>query len=55
MVKDTILYDELNVNPQSNENEIKKAYRKLSMKWHPDKNPYNKEEATERFLKISEA
>jgi DnaJ homolog subfamily A member 2 len=55
MVKDTILYDELNVNPQSNENEIKKAYRKLSMKWHPDKNLDNKEEAKERFQKISEA
>jgi DnaJ family protein B protein 6 len=35
--------------------EIKKAFRKLAVKWHPDKNPNNKEEATEKFKEISEA
>ena len=30
-------------------------YRKLYMKWHPDKNPDNNEEATQKFQEISEA
>jgi len=34
--------------------DLKKAYRKLAVKWHPDKNPDN-EQATENFQKISEA
>ena len=55
MVKDTTLYDELEVPPNSTTNDIRKAYRKLSLKWHPDKNPDNKDEATVKFQKISEA
>lgn len=35
--------------------DIKKAYKKNALKWHPDKNLGNKEEATERFKKISSA
>ena len=31
------------------------SYRKLALKWHPDKNPDNKEEAEHRFKEISEA
>jgi hypothetical protein len=31
------------------------SYRKLAVKWHPDKNPTNKEEATKKFQEISEA
>jgi curved DNA-binding protein CbpA len=34
---------------------IKKAYKKLSLKHHPDKNPNNKEQAEEIFKKISYA
>ena len=55
MVRDTKLYDTLGINPNASKNEIKKAYRKLSVKWHPDKNPNNKEEATSKFQEISEA
>ena len=31
------------------------SYRKLALRWHPDKNPNNKEEAEKKFKEISEA
>ena len=36
-------YDILGVQKSANENEIKRAYRKIAMKYHPDRNPDNKE------------
>ena len=48
-------YKILGLNKGASDSEIKKAYRKLSVKWHPDKNPNNKEEATRQFQEISEA
>jgi len=48
-------YEILEVATTANEQEIKRAYKKLALKWHPDKNPDNKEEALAMFKKISEA
>jgi len=47
-------YEVLGVGKNAGDNEIKKAYRKLAMKYHPDRNP-NKKEAEERFKEINEA
>ncbi|KAJ1099726.1 hypothetical protein NDU88_004825 [Pleurodeles waltl] len=48
-------YDVLGVNRHSSQEDIKKAYRKLALKWHPDKNPDNKEEAERKFKQVAEA
>jgi len=48
-------YQLLGVDKKATAEEIKKAYRKLAFKWHPDKNPNNKAQAEEKFKKISEA
>lgn len=48
-------YAILNVAKTATEDELKKAYRKLALKWHPDKNPNNKEAAQTKFQEVSEA
>ena len=48
-------YKILNIQRNATDDDIKKAYRKLALKWHPDKNPDNKEEAEAKFKSISEA
>ena len=47
-------YEILGVKRTASDDEIKRSYRKLAMKYHPDKNP-NKKEAEERFKEINEA
>jgi DnaJ-class molecular chaperone len=47
-------YEILEVDKNATQEEIKKAYRKLSLKYHPDKNQGNKE-AEEKFKEINKA
>ncbi|MED6122508.1 hypothetical protein PIB30_040416 [Stylosanthes scabra] len=48
-------YKTLEVERTATDEDLKKAYRKLAMKWHPDKNPTNKKDAETKFKQISEA
>ena len=54
----TDYYDLLGVSKQAKQDEIKKAYRKLAVKWHPDKHASKseeeKKEAEEKFKAIAE-
>ena len=48
-------YNTLELNKNCNINDIKQQYKKLARKWHPDKNPNNKETAENKFKELSEA
>ena len=48
-------YEVLGVNKNATDEELKKAYRKLAKKYHPDANPDNKEEAEAKFKEVNEA
>ncbi len=49
------LYEVLGVAKDASADQIKSAYRKAAMQWHPDRNPANKAEAEENFRQASEA
>ena len=51
----TNYYEVLGVSETATKDEIRKAYKKLAIKWHPDKNQDNKEEAEEKFKEVNEA
>ncbi|RKP37615.1 DnaJ domain-containing protein, partial [Dimargaris cristalligena] len=55
MAKGLRYYEILDVSQQASAEEIKKAYRKASLRWHPDKNMTNKDVAEEKFKLVSEA
>ncbi len=48
-------YEVLGVEKTATDEELKKAYRKLAKKYHPDANPDNKEEAEAKFKELNEA
>lgn len=54
-VVDREYYDTLEVDPSADSLTIKKAYKRLAIKFHPDKNPDNPDEARQKFQKIGEA
>ena len=52
---ETDLYKTLGVSKDADEATIKKSYRKLALKYHPDRNKDNKEESEKKFKEISKA
>jgi len=47
-------FEVLGVDREASKSDIKKAYQRLLLKWHPDKN-FGSEESTEMFRRINEA
>lgn len=48
-------YEVLGVDKNATDEELKKAFRKMAKKYHPDANPDNKKEAEIKFKEINEA
>lgn len=48
-------YEVLNVDKNVTDEDLKKSYRKLALRWHPDKNPDNIEESRREFIQIQQA
>ena len=48
-------YEVLGVDKNVSDDELKKSFRRLAKKYHPDANPDNKEEAERKFKEVNEA
>jgi DnaJ homolog subfamily B member 4 len=48
-------YEILNVERSATDDDLRRAYRRLAMRWHPDKNTAGKADAEARFKEITEA
>lgn len=55
MTKKQDYYNILGIKQNASDEEIKKAYRQMALKYHPDCNPNNPKEAEDKFKKVSEA
>ncbi|HUU42359.1 MAG TPA: DnaJ domain-containing protein, partial [Planctomycetota bacterium] len=55
MTEDRDYYEILGLQKNATDEEIKKAYRRLAMKHHPDRNPDDKTEAERKFKEAAEA
>lgn len=55
MVYETEFYDTLELDPSCSTDDVKKAYKKMASKWHPDKHINNKINATKKFQDINTA
>src|SRR5215469_16585631 len=55
MIQKRDYYEVLGVERTASDGELKSAYRKLALQYHPDRNPEKREEATEKFKEITEA
>ena len=53
-MKDTVLYDKLGISPDISKSELRREGKKLLLKYHPDKNPTNQDEASKKFIEIKE-
>jgi curved DNA-binding protein len=48
-------YEVLGVDREASQEEVKKAFRRLALRYHPDRNPKNQKQSEERFKEINEA
>lgn len=48
-------YETLGISEEATQEDIRKSFRELAKKWHPDRNPNNKKESEDKFKEVSEA